>query len=108
MRITNRTDIEGLTKLGTKEVHKCFDEKMHEVTVTDYLVKLYGDTYHNRNLMYELGFRWWGMGEKYWFKNIETCEELERVLESIEGKTIKLYAEPVFRITDSQTNPIAY
>jgi hypothetical protein len=108
MEITSRADIEKLTTLGTKEMRKCFDEKMHECTVTDYLVKLYGDTYHNRSLMHELGFRWWGRGEKYWCKNIETYEELEHVLEAIKDKTIRLYAEPIFRITDNDVNPIEY
>jgi hypothetical protein len=97
-----------LIPIGTKEHHKCFDEKIHEVTVLDYLVKLYGDTYHNRSLMHELGFRWNGHGKKYWYKSVESDEELENIFKAIEGKTIRLYAKPIFRITDGETNPIEY
>ena len=106
--INNCSQIKELTPLGTKEMHKCFDEKIHEVTVTDYVVKLYGDTYHNRALMHELGFRWWSDSTKYWCKNVESYNELENILKAIEGKSIRLFAEPIFRITDTATNPINY
>lgn len=97
----------NLVALGTTRMTKCFDEKVHECTVTDYLVKLYGDTYHNRQLMRELGLQWSSIGGKYWFKNVDSYEELEKIEKAIAGKSIKMYVKPIFRITDTATNPIA-
>lgn len=97
----------SIVKIGTKEIQKCFDGKNHEVTVSDYLVKLYGNTYHNRSLMHTLCFMW-DAANKYWFKNVCSDKELEQIDEAIEGKNIKVYVEPIWRITDNATNPIEY
>lgn len=95
----NYEQAKDLLPIGTKDRQMCYDGKVHEVTVLDYLVKLYGNTYHNRNLMHELDFMWHG-DNKYWYKDVESDEELEKIFKAIEGKGIRLYAKSIFRITD--------
>lgn len=94
--------------IGTVERHVCeYDNKEHEVTLTDYLVKLTGDTYNNRQLIWKQNrlnntaqqFHWDEM-EKAWFANIESEEEINRLYKEFKGTGVEFSLKPIFRITD--------
>lgn len=98
-----------MTELGIKKSCLCFDDKVHECTCTDYVIAVNGNTYHNRGLLKELGFRYWNEKCHEWINNIESEEELAHIEEAIKDKGIKIIElRPVYRITDSDTNPIDY
>lgn len=98
-----------LKELGLKKVVKCFDGKEHECTCTDYFVAVNGNTYHNRHTLYELGFKYWNVKCHEWIKNVESDEELKGIKDIISDKGIRIIeCRPVYRITDSETNPIDF
>lgn len=94
--------------IGTVKRQICeYDNKEHEVTLTDYLIKLTGDTYNNRQLIWKQNrlnnsrqqFHWDEM-EKAWFANIESEEEINRLYKEFKGTGVQFSLKPIFRITD--------
>lgn len=101
-------DVIDFIDIGTKRVQRCFDRVTHETTVKDYLVKLYGNTYTNRSLLRKMDFHFTEGGTTpYWYKNVESKEELTQIESEVSSLGIKVFVEPIFRITDTATNPIA-
>lgn len=93
--------------IGTKEVRKCYDGKMHECTVLDCSVILRGRTYENKTTIKADGFRWWNVANcKYWVKQIDNEEEICRMVEKYEAMGIRVQVEQNYRITDNLTNPV--
>ena len=96
-----------LLKIGTERRQVCYDEKEHLTRLTDYLVRLSGETYKNRNLIWKQNrlnstsqqFHW-DEHEKAWFANIETEEEINRLYKVFEGTGVKFDVKPIFRIVD--------
>lgn len=101
-------DISDFIDIGTKRVQRCYDGKMHETTMKDYLVKLYGNTYTNRSLLRNMDFHFTeGDATPYWYKNVESKEEVTQIESEVSSLGIKVFVKPIFRITDTETNPIA-
>ena len=94
--------------IGTVKRQICeYDNKEHEVTLTEYLVRLTGDTYNNRQLIWEQNrlnsnreqFYWDDM-DKAWTANIESEEEINRLYKVFKGTGVNFAIRPVYRITD--------
>ena len=96
-----------LQRIGTKKIQECFDGKDHELTLTDYLVRLTGNTFKNKSEIYKDGFYWWA-DKKEWTKNIETEDEINQVYKKYSKLGVNISLKPIFRITDEETNPIDY
>lgn len=96
-----------LGELGIKHIKLCFDDKVHECTCTDYVLEVNGNTYKHRSLLRSLGFQYWNQKAHEWLANIESQEQLDETLKALEGTGIKvLDLRPVYRITDTDTNPV--
>lgn len=96
-----------LEKIGTKKVMYCeYDNQEHECTLTDYLIRLTGDTYNNRALIGSQNADsnrerfYWDDTEKAWYANIESEEEINRLYRVFQGTGIKFDLKPIYRITD--------
>ena len=95
-------------KIGTTKRQICeYDGREHEVKLTDYLVRLSGDTYHNRQLIWKQNrlnssreqFYYDDM-DKAWYANIESEDEINRLYKVFEGTGVKFSIKPIFRIMD--------
>lgn len=97
-----------LDRIGTKRMEECFDGKVHETTLTDYLIRLTGNTYHKIALIHEEEIFHWDDTDKAWYGNADSEDEVNRLAKKFSGTGIKVAIKPIFRITDEQTNPINY
>lgn len=89
-----------LERIGTTRREVCdYDGKEHLTKLTDYLIRLTGDTYHHKNDIYLEGF-WYDGDDKAWYKNVETEEEANRLFHKYSGIGIKFAIKPIFRIVD--------
>ena len=88
-----------MEKIGTKKYDICYDGKSHELTLTDYLIKLTGNTYHHKAEIYDEGFQWDDM-DKAWYKNVESEDEISRLYKKFQGHGICFGLKPIYRITD--------
>lgn len=96
-----------LERIGTKKIVYCeYDNKEHECTLTEYLIKLTGNTYNNKALIWsqneELGNErfYWDEHDKAWYANIESEEKINGVYKAFKGTGIKFDLKPIYRITD--------
>jgi hypothetical protein len=88
-----------MQKIGTKQIMDCYDGKKHECTLTDYLIRLTGNTYKHRGMIYDDGFKW-DDDDKAWYKNCDTEEEINKIYKKFRALNITVAIKPIFRITD--------
>ena len=92
--------------IGTKEIRKCYDGKMHECTITDCTIFLRGKTYEIKSTIKEDGFIWWN-DEKMWVNQVDNEKDINNLVEKYEALGVKVQVKANFRITDTAVNPIA-
>ena len=87
-------------KIGTKKQEIGYDNKMHEMTLTDYLVKVFGNTFPIKGELHKIGCHYDG-DEKAWFINISEENEINNFVKKIMGYSgVMVALKPIFRITN--------
>ena len=90
----------SLKKIGTIEIQFCeYDNKEHEVKLTDYIMQLSGNTYEHKEDIKKNGFRW-DSDKKCWFKNFENEQDIKEMYCRYNLKGIIIGLKPIFRIND--------
>lgn len=89
-----------LERIGTeKRAVAAYDGKEHLLRVTDYAVKLTGNTYPVRGSIQAKGLYWDDL-EKAWAGIVNTPEELLDIYHEYSGRGIKIFAKANWRIMD--------
>ena len=87
-----------LEKIGTTKEAMCYDGKIHLTELTDYLIKLTGNTYHSRAIIHRFNELRWDADDKAWFGNFETEERINELYQSLKGTGVKIEMKPIYRI----------
>ena len=90
-----------LERIGTKKVMFCeYDEREHNVKLYAYVVKLTGNTYANRHLIWNFNEFYWSDTDKAWFANIESEARINEVYKTLKGTGVNIGLKPVWGIID--------